>query len=70
MSKSKTNTKTVNTVEPTVNNYEDELKNITTKSGKIRFLSSKGVERGSIAKMLNIRYQHVRNVLVTPLKKV
>lgn len=40
-----------------------------TVSGAIRFLDSKGIERGKIAKILGRRYQHVRNVLITPLKK-
>jgi hypothetical protein len=39
-----------------------------TKSEKIRYLDSCGFKRGQIAKELNIIYQHVRNVLVTPLK--
>lgn len=39
------------------------------KSSKIRQLSSLGLTRSQIASLLNIRYQHVRNVLVTPLKK-
>lgn len=37
---------------------------ITTKSGKIRFLNDIGNNRASIAKHLNIRYQMVRNVLL------
>lgn len=40
-----------------------------TKSAAIRRLNEKGTSRGDIAKMLNIRYQHVRNVLITPIKK-
>lgn len=40
----------------------------TTKSANIRFLSSLGWSRSEIAKSMNIRYQHVRNVLITPLK--
>lgn len=48
---------------------KDELSNITTVSGKIRYLNSQGKSRSEISKILNIRYQHVRNVLVTPLKK-
>lgn len=39
-------------------------------SQKIRLLHSEGFDRGSIAKHLNKRYQHVRNVLITPIKKV
>lgn len=38
-------------------------------SAAIRFLDSKGLERGQIAKIMSRRYQHVRNVLITPLKK-
>ncbi len=41
---------------------------LPTTSSKIRFLDSAGVERKTIAKMLNKRYQHVRNVLITPIK--
>lgn len=40
-----------------------------TKSSAIRRLTEQGKSRGDIAKMLNIRYQHVRNVLITPIKK-
>lgn len=36
-------------------------------SGAIRFLESEGLTRGEIAKVTGKRYQHVRNVLVTPL---
>ncbi len=38
-------------------------------SKAIRGLSSEGYSTGAIAKMLNKRYQHVRNVLTQPLKK-
>jgi len=41
----------------------------TTKSGVIRFLASKGFETKHIATFCGIRYQHVRNVLTTQLKK-
>jgi len=41
---------------------------LPTKSSKIRYLNSYGWKRGEIAKYLNIRYQHVRNVLITPIK--
>jgi hypothetical protein len=37
-------------------------------SQKIRALALEGLERGMIAKLLNKRYQHVRNVLITPIK--
>jgi hypothetical protein len=40
-----------------------------TKSSAIRAMHAEGMERGKIAKLLNIKYQHVRNVLITPVKK-
>lgn len=42
---------------------------LPTTSAKIRYLDSCGLTRGEISKVLNIRYQWVRNVLITPLKK-
>ena len=38
-------------------------------SKAIRQLTDAGFSRGEVAKMLNKRYQHVRNVLITPIKK-
>lgn len=46
-----------------------ELAKIETVSGKIRYLSSTGMKTGDIARKLEKRYQHVRNVLTQPLKK-
>ena len=40
-----------------------------TKSAMIRYLDGEGFKKSEIAKHLNIRYQHVRNVLTQPLKK-
>lgn len=40
-----------------------------TKSDKIRQLLASGMKRGEVAKTLNIRYQHVRNVEITPIKR-
>ena len=40
-----------------------------TKSDKIRQLLATGMKRGDVAKALNIRYQHVRNVEITPIKR-
>lgn len=57
--KTNTNTKT----------YEELMNEYKTKSGVIRYLDSTGMSRGMIAKFMNIRYQHVRNVLITPIKK-
>lgn len=37
------------------------------KSPTIRKMHSEGYDRGQIAAALGIRYQHVRNVLITPL---
>ena len=37
-------------------------------SQKIRLLHSQGFSRGDISRFLEKRYQHVRNVLVTPIK--
>lgn len=66
MSKSSTSTQT----STTELSYDvTELESLSTTSSKIRYLDSKGIKRGQIAKILNKRYQHVRNVLITPLKK-
>lgn len=43
---------------------------LKTKSAQIRYLNSEGFTRSQIAKYLDIRYQHVRNVLTTELKRV
>lgn len=40
-----------------------------TKSAKIRKLAASGVDRSTIASLLDLRYQHVRNVLVTKVNK-
>ena len=48
---------------------QDVLGQETTKSSKIRQLAGMNYTRSQIAKMMNIRYQHVRNVLIQPLKK-
>lgn len=41
----------------------------TTVSAKIRYMHAEGFPNTQIAKHLNKRYQHVRNVLETPLKR-
>ena len=41
---------------------------LTTTSSKIRFLNDQGMQRADIARYLNKRYQHVKNVLDKPLK--
>jgi hypothetical protein len=45
-----------------------QLEALPTTSARIRYLAGQGLTRGQIAKTLGIRYQHVRNVLITPLK--
>lgn len=49
---------------------ESLMSQYKTKSALIRELHSRGKTRGEIAKFMGIRYQHVRNVLITPIKKV
>ena len=44
-----------------------ELNSLPTISSKIRYLNKKGYDRGDISRILQKRYQHVRNVLITPL---
>lgn len=49
---------------------KEQLKKIEalqTVSAKIRYLDGEGYSRSEIAKALGKRYQHVRNVLITPL---
>lgn len=62
---------TDNTIQTLTNNvsYDVLMEQFGSKSNVIRYLHSKGWSRGSIAKFMNIRYQHVRNVLITPLKR-
>lgn len=46
-----------------------KLNSMETKSAKIRYLTSLQWSRSQIADKLKIRYQHVRNVQITPVKK-
>lgn len=48
---------------------EQYIKDAGGVSKAIRLLTDAGHKRGAVAKMLNKRYQHVRNVLITPIKK-
>jgi hypothetical protein len=66
----KTNTNQVVDTTKQPFNKDVFLKEQGTKSQAIRTLNLQGFERKDIAKMLGIRYQHVRNVLITPIKKV
>jgi hypothetical protein len=47
---------------------QDQLDSCTSVAARVRFLSSQGMSRGDISRVLGIRYQWVRNVLITPLK--
>ena len=48
---------------------QGNIDNMPTTSGKIRYLFKEGYEKADIARILGKRYQHVRNVLITPLKR-
>lgn len=56
-------------IEPTVINDVVDITSLPTTSAKIRYLLANGSSRASVAKQLNIRYQHVRNVEQMPIKK-
>jgi DNA-binding NarL/FixJ family response regulator len=47
---------------------QSKLDELTQTASKIRYLLSEGHSRGDVARILNIRYQWVRNVAITPLK--
>ncbi len=68
MSKTIKNEQTIETTE-TEFDYNVLLNEHKTVSGVIRYLNSIGKSRSEITKITGKRYQHVRNVLVTPLKK-
>ena len=63
----KTNTK--KTTKTKAQGQPFDLTKYASKSAAIRDLASKGMSRSDIAKTIDIRYQHVRNVLETPLKR-
>lgn len=83
MSKTNTNTKTKAMAETNAIPLDDkgrkkevrmsmeelESKGLKNKSQVIRFLASENHAPSAIAKFLDIRYQHVRNVLNQPLKR-
>lgn len=41
--------------------------NLPTTSARIRYLDSLEMSRGDISRYLGKRYQHIRNVLITPV---
>lgn len=47
--------------------YDQLLKEHGNVSKVIRYLAGSGLSKGEIAKVTGKRYQHVRNVLITPL---
>jgi hypothetical protein len=54
---------------PVTNEHSSILTSEMTTSAKIRALFASGMDRSQIAVLLDKRYQHVRNVLITPIKK-
>lgn len=63
----KTNTK--KTTKTVSQGQPFDLSKYPSKSAAIRDLAAGGISRSDIAKTIGIRYQHVRNVLETPLKR-
>lgn len=47
----------------------EQIETLKSISARIRYLDSENFTTGNIARMLGKRYQHVRNVLTTPLKR-
>jgi hypothetical protein len=68
-----TNTQTQSNKKEVNKEHFNHLKSLPTTSSKIRYLNSKNYSRGEIVTIMTqhlgrpIRYQHVRNVLITPL---
>lgn len=55
-------------VAPSLKDEEkSKLKSLDTWSSKFRYLSKCGYSTGDISRITNKRFQHVRNVLITPL---
>lgn len=59
----------VNPIVTAGRSHEQLFKDHKNKSGVIRALHAEGFQTKHICKFLNIRYQHVRNVLTQPLKR-
>ena len=60
---------TIKTNKMTVEQIKEKLDSFKNVSTKIRYLNSLDYTRSEISKLLNVRYQHVRNVLITPITK-
>ncbi|WP_429910920.1 AbrB/MazE/SpoVT family DNA-binding domain-containing protein [Glycocaulis sp.] len=56
-------------VHQTVQDLRASVAHLPTKSARIRALAKQGLKRADIARALDIRYQHVRNVLVADEEK-
>lgn len=65
---SKTNTQS-KTEAKSNDNVLSKYEGLPTVSAKIRAMHADGIKRSQIAKLLDKRYQHVRNVLVAPAPK-
>lgn len=50
-------------------NQQKEMEQMTSISARIRYLDKESFTRSQISKIIDRRYQHVRNVLETPLKR-
>lgn len=59
----------VTEVNPINHDYNKLMEELKSKSAVIRFLDAEGHKRGAIAKFMGIKYQFVRNVLITPIGK-
>lgn len=64
-----TNDKAKSLVKQVTEAQQTELDKLPTISAKIRYLDKENFTRSDIAKVMGKRYQHVRNVLETPLKR-
>ena len=65
-----TNSTSTKKTAPTLDKAQlDGMSKCTGVSAQIRYLAAEGFDRGDIARITGKRYQHVRNVLITPLKR-
>lgn len=66
----KTNEANANKAKAKLSKEEEAyISKLESTSMKIRYLAYKNYSRSEIANILNKRYQHIRNVLITPIKK-
>jgi len=69
MTNTSTKTKNVTTHKEVPADILKKLATFETKSAKIRYLDSMNYSRSDISKIVGCIYQHVRNVLITPIQK-